>query len=197
MLQEGSAAEAVLSFDHGSKATCSQWGLCDETIVTADDKGYLRRFSATTGDMIGDALQAHSAAISDMQYGKDLSTLITASKDESSKLYDADSLQLLKIYEAARPINSACVSPIRDHVILGGGQEARDVTTTHGKQGKFDALFFHMVFEEEMGSIKGHFGPINTLAFHPEGTGYTSGGEDGYIRVHQFDDSYFEFAYET
>jgi hypothetical protein len=27
------------------------------------------------------------------------------------------------------------------------------------------------VFEEEIGTVKGHFGPINTVAFHPDGKG--------------------------
>lgn len=36
-------------------------------------------------------------------------------------------------------MNSACISPIKDHVILGGGQEAMDVTTTTTKAGKFEA----------------------------------------------------------
>merc|ERR1711916_82575 len=101
------------------------------------------------------------------------------------KLFDAATLKPLKTYKTSRPVNSAAISPIKDHVLLGGGQEARDVTTTHGKQGKFDARFYHMVFEEEIGSVKGHFGPINTVAFHPSGTGYSSGGEDGYIRIHE------------
>ena len=50
---------------------------------------------------------------------------------------------------------------------------------------------------EEIGKVKGHFGPINTLAFHPSGKGYTSGGEDGYIRIHDFDPSYFSFEFQT
>jgi len=54
-----------------------------------------------------------------------------------------------------------------------------------------------MIFMEEIGKVKGHFGPINTLAFHPQGKGYTSGGEDGYIRIHDFDPSYFAFEFET
>lgn len=55
--------------------------------------------------------------------------------------------------------------------------------------------FYHLVFEEEIGRVKGHFGPINTVAFHPDGTGYASGAEDGFIRVHHFDDDYFNFKY--
>ena len=54
---------------------------------------------------------------------------------------------------------------------MGGGQEAMDVTTTSTKVGKFDARFFDLAFEEEFGRVKGHFGPINSLAFHPNGQG--------------------------
>jgi hypothetical protein len=44
-----------------------------------------------------------------------------------------------------RSLSSVCIAFFQDHVVLGGGQEAMEVTTTHGKQGKFDAKFYHMV----------------------------------------------------
>ena len=72
-----------------------------------------------------------------------------------------------------------------------------DVTTTSSRQGKFEARFYHRIFEDEIGRVKGHFGPLNTVAVHPQGVGYASGGEDGYVRVHQFDKSYFDFMYEV
>jgi len=81
-------------------------------------------------------------------------------------------------------------------VVLGGGQDAMDVTTTSARQGKFDSRFFHLVFEEEFARLKGHFGPINSLAFHPNGRSYSTGGEDGYIRINNFDQSYFDFHFE-
>jgi len=71
-------------------------------------------------------------------------------------------------------MNSASISPLKDHIIMGGGQEAMSVTTTSAGAGKFEVRFFHKVFQQELGRVKGHFGPINTLAFHPEGTGYIS-----------------------
>lgn len=80
--------------------------------------------------------------------------------------------------------------------MLGGGQDAMDVTTTSTKQGKFDARFFHLVFEEEFARLKGHFGPINSLAFHPNGRVLATGGEDGYIRINSFDQSYFDYQFE-
>ena len=66
-------------------------------------------------------------------------------------------------------LHNACVYVLCQQVVLGGGQEAREVTTTTTKAGKFDARFYHLVFEEEIGRVKGHFGPINSLAFHPDG----------------------------
>ena len=81
-------------------------------------------------------------------------------------------------------------------VVVGGGQEAMEVTTTGSSQGKFEARFFHAIHEEEFARVKGHFGPINTLAFHPSGTQYTSGAEDGFLRVHNFDQSYFEYKFK-
>ena len=112
---------------------------------------------------------SHKASIQDLQFSKDKSYFITASKDSFSKLFDSETLDLLKVYKTDRPVNSAAISPIRPHIILGGGQEAMDVTTTSSKQGKFEVRFFHTVFEEEIGRVKGHFGPINTLAFNPDG----------------------------
>ena len=61
--------------------------------------------------------------------------------------------------------------------------------------------------------MKGHFGPINSVMFTPDGKGYASGGEDGYVRVHQvgqssfgiyqslhhmfqFDEAYFDFKFD-
>lgn len=53
------------------------------------------------------------------------------------------------------------------------------VTTTSSSVGKFEARFFHMIYEEEFGRVKGHFGPINVLAVNPNGLSYASGAEDG------------------
>lgn len=100
-------------------------------------------------------------------------------------------LQVLKTYSTETPLNSAAIHPTKPYVIVGGGQEAMNVTTTSARQGRFEARFWHMVFEEEVSRIPGHFGPLNTIAIHPAGKGYASGGEDGYVRMYWFDDSFF------
>ena len=37
------------------------------------------------------------------------------------------SAQVLKTYKTDRPVNSADISPIFDHILIGGGQEASQV----------------------------------------------------------------------
>jgi translation initiation factor 3 subunit I len=58
----------------------------------------------------------HTGSINDMQMSKDGTMFITASKDNTAKLFDTDSLMCLKTYKTERPVNSAAVSPIFDHV---------------------------------------------------------------------------------
>lgn len=196
LLQEGtSAAPDVEIADLPSKVTSALWGLADETIVTGHDNGLVSTWDARTG-MQRNKTSQHTALISDLQWNKDSTMFVSASKDFTAKLFDGETLEVIKEFKTERPVNSAAISPVKDHVVLGGGQDAMSVTTTHGKAGKFEARFFHLIFEEEIGAVKGHFGPINTLAFHPAGTGYASGGEDGYVRLHKFDPNYFEFEFE-
>lgn len=148
------------------------------------------------GRLLTSATTEHSGDILDMQMYKDDTMFITASKDTTAKLFDSQSLLCLKTYKTERPVNSASISPTHDYVVLGGGQDAMEVTTTSTKAGKFDSRFFHMIYEEEFARLKGHFGPINSLAFHPDGKSFASGGEDGFVRVNTFDNTYFESIFD-
>jgi translation initiation factor 3 subunit I len=175
-----------------SKVTSILWGAVDETVITGHENGKLTLWDLKTNKIVTTA-EDHVGSINDMQACKDGTMFITASKDNTAKLFDTETLECLKTYKTDRPVNSACISPNLEHVCLGGGQEAMEVTTSATSQGKFEARFFHLIFEEEFARVKGHFGPINSLAFHPSGTQYTSGAEDGFLRVHNFDSSYFDY----
>lgn len=177
------------------KVTSLFWGPLDETIITGHENGEIVQWDLKQG-VSCNRVKEHMGSINDMQMSKNGTMFITASKDSTAKLFGTEDLLLLKTYKTERPVNSASLSPILDHVILGGGQEASEVTTTSTRAGKFDCRFYHLVFEEEFARVKGHFGPINSLAFHPDGKSYSSGGEDGYVRTHYFDQSYFDFCFD-
>lgn len=178
-----------------SKITSLIWGAVDETVVTGHESGKLVLWDLKTMKVITTS-DDHSGAISDMQAAKDGTMFVTASKDTTAKLFDTETLDCLKTYKTDRPVNSACISPNLEHVCLGGGQEAMVVTQTATSQGKFEARFYNLVFEEEFARVKGHFGPINSLAFNPSGDQYCSGAEDGFLRVHNFDGDYFNYKYD-
>jgi len=122
-----------------------------------------------------------------MQISRDRSMLITASSDHTARLYDVKTLTLLKTFSTDRPLNDAAISPVSPHCIVGGGQEAMSVTTTANRAGHFEIDFYHSIYAELLGSVGGHFGPVNTLAFSPKGNAFASGAEDGYVRLHHID----------
>jgi len=187
------ASEPVLSqIISDFKITSALWGPLDQYLVLGNENGDIYHLDVKSGERVK-TIREHSGAINDLQYSKDQTMFISSSKDTTAKLFDTASLDLMKTFKTERPVNSAAVSPILPHVVVGGGQEARDVTTTSSKEGKFEARFFHTVFEEEFGRVRGHFGPINSIAFHPDGKSYSSGGEDGYVRLHTFDKAYYDF----
>lgn len=81
------------------------------------------------------------------------------------QLIDADSLEVIKQYTTATPLNSAAILPgkpyvserqgifpdvapsilpyLSSQILLGGGQDAMNVTTTGARQGQFEIRFWH------------------------------------------------------
>ena len=166
------------------------WGSLNQTVIAAYDDGCVRVWDVDRGEEIA-KVQEHKKAINSLQFSKDRTMIITASSDHTAKIYDTKTLQLLKTFTSDRPLNAAGLSPLFNHVIVGGGQEAMNVTVTSAKVGHFETDFYHTVYGDFLGSVKGHFGPINTLAFNTNGKSFASGAEDGYIRLHHFDKEYF------
>ncbi|KAL2641437.1 hypothetical protein R1flu_009024 [Riccia fluitans] len=169
------------------------WGPLNKTIISGGEDSIVRMWDVDTGKVIkqSDPETGHQKVISSLAKSADGSHFITGSHDKTAKLWDIRTLEVLKTYSTERPVNAAAISPTLDHVVIGGGQEASQVTTSDRRAGKFEAKFFHKIFEEEIGGVKGHFGPINALAFNPDGRSFSSGGEDGYVRVHHFDADYY------
>uniref|UniRef100_A0A4W5L2L9 Serine-threonine kinase receptor-associated protein n=1 Tax=Hucho hucho TaxID=62062 RepID=A0A4W5L2L9_9TELE len=136
-----------------SKITSAVWGPLGEFVIAGHENGEINQFSAKINDIQTSTM------------------VITASKDCSSKLFDSATLDHIKSFKTERSVNSAAISPIMDHVVMGGGQEAMEVT----RIGKFEARFFHAAYEE--------FGRVTS----DPSTVYSSGGEDGYTRIHHFE----------
>lgn len=166
-------------FDNSDKATCLGWTYGNEHIVAGFDSGLMTIIDPNTATVVVSRKDIHSSRINQLTFNKDKTLIITASKDHTAKILDPRSLDIVKIFSTDRPVNGAVISPTHPHVILGGGQDAQSVTTTSASQGKFDSRFYHMMYGDEFGTVKGHFGPINAMAIHPYGESFASGSEDG------------------
>jgi len=191
----------LLSIDEDlpMKATKVKWGPFDESLVSIFEEGTVIIWDSTSGKQLY-KIDAHKAPVTSMNFSEDRMLMITSSKDNYAKLWamDEGEPENIKTYKTDRPLNDAAISPLysnaeepKYHILLGGGQDAKDVTTTASASGKFEATMWHMIFEEEIGSVKGHFGPLNCLAWFRDGRGFVTGGEDGYVRCHHFDNDYF------
>ena len=179
----------------GSRATIARWGTLNKVIYTGHEDGTINMWNPLVGTKLKSATP-HSDSVQDLQLSHDMTYIVTASKDCTAKVFDAETLKEMTSYKSDRPLNSAAASPLFEQIMVGGGQEARDVTTTSSRAGKFEICFYHRIFENEIGRLKAHFSPINTLAFHPDGKSFVSGAEEGYVRVYHFDKPYFEYRYD-
>jgi len=175
-----------------AKIQYAAWGPLNETILTSCEDGTIRVYDVRNGEQIK-TISDHTKAVMQLNFSPNRKMFVSASKDGTAKLFDAKTYKHLKTYDTGRPVNSAAISPNSDYelIMLGGGQSAESVTTTRVDNTQFRVRMFHSIFEEELASVQGHFGPVNVLSWTPDGRGFASGGEDGYVRLHHFDESFF------
>jgi len=173
---------------HTEKVTECLWGPVNEFIITASEDGTIRRWNVETGrGTVTQFNPERKVAVASMEYSKDKTLLIAAGRDCTARLYEAETLTQLKVFESDKPLNCAALHPTLNLALVGGGQHAREVTTTgHGK-GKFEIEFFHTIFEQKVGEIRtGHFSPINCVAISSDGSNFVTGAEEGNCRIFRF-----------
>jgi translation initiation factor 3 subunit I len=173
-----------------AKILQATWDELNHYIYTANEDATIRVYDVRKGEQVK-VINEFQKAVTQISWDKKRSLFAASSRDGNAKLFDATTFQVLKTYHTGRPINTISISPLKEEVALAGGQSAESVTTTRVDSAQFRTRFFHLIFEEELGSISGHFGPVNVVSYSPDGRGFASGGEDGYVRLHHFDPSYF------
>jgi len=167
------------------------WGPLNENIYACCANGSIFVFDGETGEE-KTMIEPHTKEITGFEFSHCKQFFVTASKDKTSKMFDTATLKCLKTFVSGRPLNDVAISPIKPHVFLVGGQDVSTVTTSLADSAQFRARVYHTVHEAEIGSIQGHFAPVNSITVSPDGKIMVTGGEDGYARVNRMDASYFE-----
>jgi len=173
------------------RVTQAKWGPLDETICITTDAGEFFVYSCLKKEVIK-KWKDHTNVITSLVFDRYKLLMMTSSKDGTALLYNARNYERLKTYTTGRPINACSISPVKDEVLIGGGQEARDVTTTAVDQRQFMAHFFDLIHENNTGLVKGHFSPINCASYSPDGRFFATGGEDGNVHLYAFGKEYFD-----
>ena len=189
---------------HTGNIIRSHWSATNKHILTCSDDCTIRKWDVETGKMVGIIDEDHTKKINDIQFSACKTHFISASSDTTAKLFDFHSMDsappgkmAIKTYRTNANVNSAAIHPTLDHVLVAGGQDAASVTTTASSAGKFEGRIFDKIMEEELGTVKGHFGPVNYVAISPDGKTYCSGGEEGFIRLNHLPPEYFDLGKEA
>jgi translation initiation factor 3 subunit I len=113
-----------------------KWGALDKTIYYCTSRGRLLRYDVEESQVI-DAKDVHRHEIFTITITRDFTMLFTCSRDGTCKLLNPETLDEIRSYEFTFPCRNATISPLYDaednqkfHVLLCGGQDAKDVTTT-------------------------------------------------------------------
>lgn len=177
----------------------ASWGNLNKTIYISTAKGYILVYEAKTQDQTNKK-KVHKEPIVSFTFTPDRIFLFTCSRDETYCMVDPDTLDTINNYNFHGNISRViAVSPLykptsrpaqRYHILVGGGQDEKEVTTSR-KKGGFEIKLVNYITSEELAEIKGHFGPVHSLAFSPDGKTFASGSEDGYVRVHFFQPDYY------
>jgi len=135
-----------IEMDYGCpKANRALFGPLNKKLIVVNEGGGLLGYDVASGKCEVERCD-NEMEIPDLSFSHDQMTFIVACKDHTATLYDTHSMEPIKKYQSDRPINSAAMSPLMDHVILGGGQDAAAVTTTAGRSGKFEVRVTFVFF---------------------------------------------------
>lgn len=153
---------------HTGYMSKSLWMPNGKTIVSIADDKTIRFWDKTSLSEIKSI--ELPAKPTDLELSKD-GKLLTVTYGALVTFWDVDKFELVKQFEIATKVNSASLHPEKAYFVCGGD----------------DFKTYKCDFEtgQEIESFKGHFGPVHTMRFSPDGELYASGSEDGTLRLWQ------------
>ncbi len=90
-------------------------------------------------------------------------------------------------YKCDRALNTVAIHPKMNMLAMGGGKTAQEAALNK-QNGKYEAIFYHKVFEEQIGKIETDcFSPLNSMDWNSDGSQIVLGYEEGQARLFSMD----------
>ena len=112
-------------------------------VIRRGHDGSLSVINAETGQ-VEKVMDVHNGDVTCLITSYDHSMFATASKDAKTKVFDIMTLEEICSFATDRPLNGVALSPILKHLVVVGGVEARDVTTTRTQKMEVFILFSYL-----------------------------------------------------
>lgn len=185
----GDNIETKLIMEPESKITSINW-LQSSVVLLSYEDGNIEFVSITNSDdqqttinpSVINKYKLHDGAIKSISFNKDRTKIVSASMDKTSKIFDLEKREVELTITNNVPINSACFSPIKNVIMIGGGLDAMSVAFSSNND--LSIKFCSMRKGKPIGEINTHFGPIRHIEFNPNGTNFASSGQDGYVKIY-------------
>ncbi|KAJ3451381.1 eukaryotic translation initiation factor 3 subunit i [Anaeramoeba flamelloides] len=175
----------VIEVPEKKRPTSVRWGNLNKTIIGGCVDGYIRVWKVSNGELVKEKC-VHEDIITSISFSADHTHFITASADCTAKIIDEKTLDILKVYESDRSLNTAEICPRGNLVVCAGGQRSEQVAQS-ADEGKFTILYFDKIQGELIGSTQTHYSSVHSIAFHPTENSFISGCHQGDISIHYLD----------
>ena len=161
-------------------------------LASGGTDGKIKIWDATVADDSSTPLATlsdHSKKVNSVAFNSDGSRLASASSDGTIKTWDASKLKdenptaPLITSLAGHLLGADLVAyTLDDSKLASTGESDKDIKIWDVTAGGSTSIPFAII-KGDTGSVKGHTGSVNSIAFHPDGLKLVSGSEDNSIKI--------------
>jgi translation initiation factor 3 subunit I len=169
------------------KITSMNWLNAQEVLLSYDD-GNIDFISIINDTFTSSNYKLHESTINSIAFNSDRTKIISASTDKTSKIFNLEKREVELTIQSTVPLNSACFSPVRNVVMIGGGLDGLSVAFSLNNDTCIK--FCSLKKGTHVGEISTHFGPVKNIIFNPNKTNFASAGQDGYVKIYYINNDY-------
>ena len=127
----------------------------DQTLITGDTNGVIRRWNVATGDPIGDSIIGHTGVVLSVQFNHDDSMILASSGDQTASIWKLDGSLVRRFVGASGYMQDAIFSQDEDEIITASADRYIRIWCVSSG--------------EETARLVGHFGAVSHLEWAGNG----------------------------